>query len=180
MHQALQLGVDRQLGQCGLPVVYLLVEAMQDGQFHAGIYCHIVLDSVEGSQHQVKDTYRVFQLVGQLLYYNGEAADTEEDQRNAIKRHITANTTRQHRSQILPATDAIEHIVAEGKVWFIRQPFGFVCGISHLHQGCQLLRLINDGAQDPHISQQLRKHTVAKWPELRESKPSLFHGLTLD
>lgn len=65
----------------------------------------------------------------------------------------------------VPATDAIEHIVAEGKVWFIRQPFGFVCGISHLHQGGQLIRLINDGAQDPHISQQLGKHNVAKWPE---------------
>ena len=48
--------------QCGLPVVYLLVEAMQDGQFLAGIYCHVVLDCIESSQHQIEYTYRVLQL----------------------------------------------------------------------------------------------------------------------
>lgn len=50
------------LEQYGLPVVYFLVEAMQGGQFFAGIYCHVVLDSVEGSQNQIKYTYGVFQL----------------------------------------------------------------------------------------------------------------------
>lgn len=57
-----------------LPVVALLVEAAQQGHLDGGVQRHVILNSVESTQHKVEDAHSVAQPLGQLLDHHGKAA----------------------------------------------------------------------------------------------------------
>jgi hypothetical protein len=58
------------------PVIYVLMECQQRRNLDVIVYCHVVLDSIQGTQHQVEHADGIPQGVGQLLNDDGKAALT--------------------------------------------------------------------------------------------------------